>query len=148
VVHCRTAEVLRAKGELLLAQHGPHTGLGARNLFSRGFEIANVQDAVVWQLRCATSLARFNFDTRSCGTSRTLLESTYLSSIKVKALGTCKPGPPFLVEPSTLGTSRTFTGFPNEQRADFRSIGKITALSSKPSYFTHAEMRCPWDDPG
>jgi len=51
-----TAEILRARGETLLAAKGPRGD--AEALFRRAIGIARAQGAKAWELRAATSLAR------------------------------------------------------------------------------------------
>ncbi|MBB3979547.1 putative ATPase/DNA-binding winged helix-turn-helix (wHTH) protein [Rhizobium azooxidifex] len=48
------AELLRLKGEILL----DHGETGGRDLLLEGYEIAKLQSALTWQLKCATSLAK------------------------------------------------------------------------------------------
>ena len=60
----REAEVLRLRGELLLAQHSPgQTPPAARvaeaeACFQQALELARQREARAWELRAATSLAR------------------------------------------------------------------------------------------
>ncbi len=56
---CRP-ELLRLKGEILL----DHGDAGGRELLFEGYEIARLQSALTWQLKCATSLAKHSV----CGT--------------------------------------------------------------------------------
>jgi predicted ATPase/DNA-binding winged helix-turn-helix (wHTH) protein len=51
---CR-AELLRLKGEMLLA----HGEAGGREMLLEGYEIAKLQTALIWQLKCANSLAKY-----------------------------------------------------------------------------------------
>jgi predicted ATPase len=53
-----TPELLRLKGELLLLQSAPAAVETAEGLFRRALDEARRQDALSWQLRAATSLAR------------------------------------------------------------------------------------------
>jgi hypothetical protein len=53
-----TAEVLRATGELTLKKDGASALPAAEALFRQSLDIAHRQDALSWELRSATSLAR------------------------------------------------------------------------------------------
>jgi predicted ATPase/DNA-binding winged helix-turn-helix (wHTH) protein len=53
-----TAEILRAKGEIILRAGGASAASAAEALFRRSLETARRQNAVSWELRAATSLAR------------------------------------------------------------------------------------------
>jgi predicted ATPase len=53
-----TPELLRLKGELLLLQSAPAAVETAEGLFRQALDEARRQDALSWQLRAATSLAR------------------------------------------------------------------------------------------
>jgi len=57
-VHWCTAEILRARGETLLAGARAQDRLQAQELFERSIEISRAQKALSWELRSATSLAR------------------------------------------------------------------------------------------
>jgi predicted ATPase/DNA-binding winged helix-turn-helix (wHTH) protein len=52
------AEILRAKGEIIVKQGAPDAAFAAETLFRRALDIARQQDALSWELRAATSLAR------------------------------------------------------------------------------------------
>jgi predicted ATPase/DNA-binding winged helix-turn-helix (wHTH) protein len=52
------AEILRAKGEIILKNDAADASRAAETLFRRSLEIARRQDALSWELRAATSLAR------------------------------------------------------------------------------------------
>jgi predicted ATPase/DNA-binding winged helix-turn-helix (wHTH) protein len=54
------AETLRAKAEILLKGAGPDTMISADALFRRSLELARAQGARAWELRTATSWARFH----------------------------------------------------------------------------------------
>jgi hypothetical protein len=56
-VNWSTAEVLRAKGELLLARGNAEAQREAERLYLRSIEISRRQGALSWELRSATSLA-------------------------------------------------------------------------------------------
>jgi predicted ATPase/DNA-binding winged helix-turn-helix (wHTH) protein len=51
-------ELLRLRGELLLSQDAPAAAETAENLFRRALDEARQQEALSWELRAATSLAR------------------------------------------------------------------------------------------
>ena len=53
------AEVLRVRGEQLLRDSGPGAGEIARRLFEQSLAVAVAQQALGWELRTATSLARW-----------------------------------------------------------------------------------------
>ncbi|SKD04131.1 Predicted ATPase [Burkholderia sp. CF099] len=55
-------ELLRTKGELLLAQFGARAAPAVEDLFQRSFQLALRQGAHAWQLRTASSLARLHRD--------------------------------------------------------------------------------------
>jgi hypothetical protein len=52
------AEILRAKGEIVLKQRASDAVLAAETLFRRSLGMARQQKALSWELRAATSLAR------------------------------------------------------------------------------------------
>jgi hypothetical protein len=52
------AELLRIKGELILLHKEPDAVTAAEAYFGRALECAHAQDALSWELRAATSLAR------------------------------------------------------------------------------------------
>jgi predicted ATPase len=53
-------ELLRTKGELLLAQSGSSVAPAAEDLFQRSLQLAVRQGAFAWQLRTASSLAKLH----------------------------------------------------------------------------------------
>ncbi|WP_321945804.1 ATP-binding protein [Paraburkholderia sp. J10-1] len=53
-------ELLRTKGELMLAQFGTSAASAAEALFQRSFQLALRQGACAWQLRTALSLAKLH----------------------------------------------------------------------------------------
>jgi tetratricopeptide (TPR) repeat protein len=52
------AEILRAKGEIILREGAPDAACAAEILFRRSLDMARAQGALSWELRAATSLAR------------------------------------------------------------------------------------------
>jgi predicted ATPase/DNA-binding winged helix-turn-helix (wHTH) protein len=52
------AEILRAKGEMILREGAPGAAFAAETLFRQSLEMAGQQRALSWELRAATSLAR------------------------------------------------------------------------------------------
>jgi predicted ATPase len=52
------AEILRAKGEIILKEGASDAAFAAEALFRRSLEMARQQEALSWELRAATSLAR------------------------------------------------------------------------------------------
>ena len=55
---CFTPELLRLRGELLLLQTAPATATPSEDLFRQALDEAHRQQALSWELRAATSLAR------------------------------------------------------------------------------------------
>ena len=70
------AELLRLKGELLLAGRQPN-GVQAEANFLKSIEIARHQSAKLWELRAATSLARLWRDVGRHAEARDLLAPIY-----------------------------------------------------------------------
>jgi hypothetical protein len=54
------AELLREKGELLLLRAAPSAVAEAEACFQRALDVARRQDALAWELRAATGLARLS----------------------------------------------------------------------------------------
>ena len=69
-----TAELLRIRGELPLLKHEPNT---AQEHFLQALDWARRQDALSWELRAATSLARLWHRQRRTSHARMLLEPVY-----------------------------------------------------------------------
>ncbi len=55
---CYTPELLRLKGELFLLESPPASAEAAKELFRQALDLARRQEALSWELRAATSLAR------------------------------------------------------------------------------------------
>ena len=72
-----TAEVLRKRGEILLACEGEPSNSEAENLFLRSIDISRRQKALSWELRSATSLARLWQRTGRTVQARDLLSRVY-----------------------------------------------------------------------
>jgi predicted ATPase len=53
-----TAEILRVKGEIILKEGASDAAFAAEATFRRSLEMARQQEALSWELRAATSLAR------------------------------------------------------------------------------------------
>ena len=70
------AELLRLKGELLLAGRQPNTG-EAEACFLKAIDVARHQSAKTWELRAATSLARLWCDNGRHAEARDLLSPVY-----------------------------------------------------------------------
>jgi predicted ATPase len=68
------AEVIRHKGRLLLRQGHSET---AEGLYRKALSIARQQEAKLWELRAATSLARLRHDQGRRGEARDLLDPVY-----------------------------------------------------------------------
>ena len=83
-MHCRLlkgpgsalleAELLRRKGQLLLRQGQSEA---ARELYRKALSIAREQEAKLWELRAAVSLARLRRDQGRRGEARDLLAPVY-----------------------------------------------------------------------
>ena len=69
------AELLRKKGELLSV--APTAVADAEKCFQRALEVARRQDALFWELRAATSLARLWHGRRRTSQARRLLSAVY-----------------------------------------------------------------------
>jgi tetratricopeptide (TPR) repeat protein len=72
-----TPELLRLKGELLLLQSPPGVAERAEDLFRKALDEARRQEALSWELRAATSLARLLRDRDRIGEARDLLAPIY-----------------------------------------------------------------------
>jgi predicted ATPase len=71
------AELLRIKGELVLLKGAPDAASGAEGLFRQSLDCAGRQQALSWELRAATSLARLWRDHHRGREARDLLASVY-----------------------------------------------------------------------
>src|SRR5262249_14307598 len=71
------AELLRVKGELLLLQSKPNVAAAAEEHFLRALDGARRQNALSWELRGATSLARLWHQQRRTSQARNLLTPVY-----------------------------------------------------------------------
>jgi len=71
------ANLLRVKGELILRQGAPNATVEAETYFLRSLDWAHRQQALSWELRTATSLARLQRDGGRLGEARDLLTSVY-----------------------------------------------------------------------
>jgi predicted ATPase/DNA-binding winged helix-turn-helix (wHTH) protein len=71
------AEALRIKGELILSGNAPDAAATAEEHFRRSLDWAYRQDALSWELRTATSLARLWRDQHRAAEARELLEPVY-----------------------------------------------------------------------
>jgi predicted ATPase/DNA-binding winged helix-turn-helix (wHTH) protein len=72
-----TAELLRIKGELFLLQSAPGAAAAADVTFREALDWARRLDALSWELRCATSLARLWRDQTRSNEARELLAPVY-----------------------------------------------------------------------
>jgi predicted ATPase/DNA-binding winged helix-turn-helix (wHTH) protein len=72
-----TAEMLRIKGELLLLQAAPAAAAAAESYYQRALDLARRQDALSWELRAATSLARLLSDQGRSADAVALLQPVY-----------------------------------------------------------------------
>jgi predicted ATPase/DNA-binding winged helix-turn-helix (wHTH) protein len=71
------AEIIRAKGEIILKQGAPDAAFAAETLFRRSLELARAQGALSWELRAATSLARLWRQQARSREAHDLLASVY-----------------------------------------------------------------------
>jgi predicted ATPase len=71
------AELLRVKGELAILEDAPDAAAAAEGLFRQALTCADRQQALSWELRAATSLARLWKNRRRVGEARELLGSIY-----------------------------------------------------------------------
>jgi predicted ATPase len=71
------AELLRIKGELVLLEGSLNAAGAAEGNFLRALECAHRQNALCWELRTATSLARLWRDQQRVAEARELLGSVY-----------------------------------------------------------------------
>jgi predicted ATPase/DNA-binding winged helix-turn-helix (wHTH) protein len=71
------AEILRAKGELILKEGASEAASAADALFRRSLDIARRQDTLSWELRAATSLARLWRDQARIQEAHDLLAPVY-----------------------------------------------------------------------
>jgi predicted ATPase len=70
-------ELLRTKGELLLLEGVPSAVANAEACFQQALDVARRQGALSWELRAATSLARFWREQQRVSQARKLLSSVY-----------------------------------------------------------------------
>jgi predicted ATPase/DNA-binding winged helix-turn-helix (wHTH) protein len=77
VMNWCTAEILRKRGETLLANGGRNGNSEAENLFLRSIDISQRQKALSWELRTATSLARLWQDRSQKAQARDILSRVY-----------------------------------------------------------------------
>jgi predicted ATPase len=71
------SEVLRIKGELVLLQGAAGAAAGAEDHFRQALDWARRQDALSWELRAATSLARLMGDHGRSAEATALLQPVY-----------------------------------------------------------------------
>ncbi|MFL5268285.1 MAG: hypothetical protein ACJ8AH_17120 [Stellaceae bacterium] len=71
------AELLRIKGELILLENAPNAAGAAEAYFGRALDCAHRQDALAWELRAATSLARLWRGQQRAAEAHDLLERVY-----------------------------------------------------------------------
>jgi predicted ATPase len=72
-----TPELLRLKGELFLLQSSSSVSQTAEDLFRQALDGARRQEALSWELRAATSLARLLRHRDRIGEARDLLAPIY-----------------------------------------------------------------------
>ena len=71
------AELLRIRGELILLEGAADAAAVAEQHFRRALDVAQRQDALFWELRTATSLARLWLDRHRAAEARALLGPVY-----------------------------------------------------------------------
>jgi predicted ATPase len=71
------AELLRIRGELILLEGAADAAAVAEQHFRRALDLAHRQDALFWELRTATSLARLWLDRHRAAEARALLGPVY-----------------------------------------------------------------------
>jgi predicted ATPase len=71
------AELMRAKGQLLLLQGAPCAAAAAEDHFRQALDWARRQGALSWELRAAMSLARLLRDQRHSADARALLKPVF-----------------------------------------------------------------------
>jgi predicted ATPase len=71
------AELLRIRGELILLEGAADAAAVAEQHFRRALDVAQRQDALFWELRTATSLARLWLDRHRAAVARALLSPIY-----------------------------------------------------------------------
>jgi predicted ATPase len=71
------AELLRIKGELVIMEGAADAAVAAEGYFLRALDWARRQQALSWELRTATSLARLWRDQNRAAEARELLGSVY-----------------------------------------------------------------------
>ena len=71
------AELLRIKGEIVLRAGAPNAAAAAEELFRQSIDSAQRQDALSWELRASTSLARLWHGRRRGSQARKLLSAVY-----------------------------------------------------------------------
>ena len=70
-------ELLRIKGELLLHDKQVQSGAAVEACFLEGIEIARQQDTLLWEMRCALSLARLRLTQDRADQAREILAPIY-----------------------------------------------------------------------
>jgi tetratricopeptide (TPR) repeat protein len=73
------AELLRLKGELILAQSLPSASQQAQDIFAQALELARAQQTKAWELRISTSLARLLLAENRHNEARTALAGPFAS---------------------------------------------------------------------
>src|SRR5262249_14943778 len=75
--HWCTAELLRVKGEIMVRAARQNAAAEAEVFFLKSLDLARQQQALAWELRTATSLARLRRDQRRIDDARELLAPVY-----------------------------------------------------------------------
>ena len=70
-------EILRARGEQARSQRTPHGDAAAEGWFTRSLAMARAQEALSWELRAATSMARLRRDQGRAEEASRVLEQSY-----------------------------------------------------------------------
>jgi predicted ATPase len=85
-----TPELLRLKGEHSLLQGTPAAAETAKDLFGRALDEARQQEALSWELRAATSLARLLRSHGRLDDARAVLQPDYSEGFGTADLTTAK----------------------------------------------------------
>ena len=85
------AELLRVKGELLLRQDAPNADAAAEDHLRQALDWARRQDALSWELRAATSLARLWHEQRRTSQARRSWRPSTAGSQKGSRPPICSP---------------------------------------------------------
>ena len=106
-----TPELLRLKGELSLLQGPPGVAETAQELFGRALDEAHRQEALSWELRAATSLARLLHHQGRPVEARAVLQPVYSRFAEGFETADLIAGKGLLDELTGAGDARQMAGF-------------------------------------